>query len=143
MNKKIFFSYLVAIIGIIAIVVACNKDVVGRTDNIAALQPTNTDDNAGTWKPVLLTAPTDIVVAAPIATTAPDYILQISEIKSFQANITSEDQKLINYWSAGAILRWNEILRDLVAKHNLPPYQKADGTYPIPSASNPLAYPQP
>ena len=142
MNKKIFFSYLVAIIGIIAIVVACNKDVVGRTDNIAALQPTNTDDNAGTWKPVLLTAPTDIVVAAPIATTAPDYILQISEIKSFQANITSEDQKLINYWSAGAILRWNEILRDLVAKHNLPPYQKADGTYPIPSASNPLAYPQ-
>ena len=39
-------------------------------------------------------------------------------------------------------MRWNEILRELVAKHNLPPYQNEDGTYPIPSANNPLAYPQ-
>jgi hypothetical protein len=39
-------------------------------------------------------------------------------------------------------LRWNEILRELVAKHNLPPYQNPDGTYPFPSANNPLAYPQ-
>ena len=39
-------------------------------------------------------------------------------------------------------LRWNEILRELVAKHNLPPYQNADGTYPFPNANNPLAYPQ-
>ena len=38
-------------------------------------------------------------------------------------------------------MRWNEILRELVAKHNLPPYQNNDGTYPIPSAGNPLAYP--
>ncbi len=29
-----------------------------------------------------------------------------------------------------------------MAKHNLPPYQNADGTYPFPSANNPLAYPQ-
>jgi hypothetical protein len=39
-------------------------------------------------------------------------------------------------------LRWNEILRDLVAKHNLPPYQNPDNTYPFPNANNPLAYPQ-
>ena len=39
-------------------------------------------------------------------------------------------------------LRWNEILRELVAKHNLPPYQNPDGTYPAPNANNPLAYPQ-
>jgi membrane-associated phospholipid phosphatase len=38
-------------------------------------------------------------------------------------------------------LRWNEILRELVARHNLPPYQNEDGTYPVPSANNPLAYP--
>jgi hypothetical protein len=48
----------------------------------------------------------------------------------------------VAYWSAGAVLRWNELLRGLVAKHNLPPYQNADGTYPLPSANNPLAYPQ-
>ena len=29
----------------------------------------------------------------------------------------------------------------MVAKYNLPPYQNPDGTYPAPSANNPLAYP--
>ncbi|MFX6066983.1 hypothetical protein ABTE92_18955, partial [Acinetobacter baumannii] len=29
-----------------------------------------------------------------------------------------------------------------VAKHNLPPYQNDDGTYPIPTAANPFSYPQ-
>ena len=143
MNKKINLLYVAAIITItIAALISCNKDVSDRTQNIPALQPLNEDVNAGTWKPVLLTAPTDIIVAPPIATNSPDYILQLSEIKSLQANITDADRNLIKYWSAGAVLRWNEILRDLVAKHNLPPYQNNDGTYPIPSAANPLAYPQ-
>jgi hypothetical protein len=142
MNTKQFLYRLLLVIAVIGIIMACNKDITERTANTAALSPSNIDLNAGTWKPVLLTAPTDIVVATPIATNTPDYIAQINEIKSFQANITEEEKKLVAYWSAGAILRWNEILRELVAKHNLPPYQNADGTYPIPSASNPLAYPQ-
>src|SRR5687768_5605255 len=33
-------------------------------------------------------------------------------------------------------------MRELVAKHNLPPYQNPDNTYPAPNANNPLAYPQ-
>jgi PAP2 superfamily len=32
-------------------------------------------------------------------------------------------------------------MRELVALHNLPPYQNADGTYPAPNPNNPLAYP--
>ena len=56
--------------------------------------------------------------------------------------MTSDEKRIVKYWSAGAVLRWNEILRELVAKHNLPPYQNPDGTYPIPNANNPLAYPQ-
>jgi membrane-associated phospholipid phosphatase len=38
-------------------------------------------------------------------------------------------------------LRWNEIMRALVAKYNLAPQDSA-GVYPIPSAANPFAYPQ-
>ena len=112
------------------------------TDNIAALNPVNIDLNAGTWKPILLTGPTEFAVAAPAATTTPDYIAQINEIKTWQARLTSDERKIVKYWGAGAVLRWNEILRELVAKHNLPPYQNTDGTYPFPSANNPLAYPQ-
>lgn len=120
---------------------ACNKDVDGRTDNIPALNPTNIDLNAGLWKPVLLTGPTEFPVAPPVATTTPEYIAQMNEIKDWQANLTSEEKSVVKYWSAGAVLRWNEILRELVAKHNRPPFQNPDGTYPAPNANNPLAYP--
>ena len=140
--KKIILSSLSGLAVVTMVIVACSKNITGRTDNLAALAPADIDMNAGNWKPVLLTAPTDVEVAAPAATNTPDYVAQINEIKSWQKNITSEDKDIVKYWSAGAVLRWNEILRTLVAKHNLPPYQNDDGSYPFPSAANPLAYPQ-
>jgi hypothetical protein len=140
MKKFIFCAAIISSV-LVLLVSSCSKEIVGRTDNTPALTPAKNDANAGTWKPILLTAPTDIVVAAPIATGTPDYIAQINEIKSFQADLTDSEKQIVKYWSAGAVLRWNEILRELVAKHNLPPYQNDDGTYPFPSANNPLAYP--
>jgi hypothetical protein len=140
--KRIIFFTIIILAATTIFIVACNKDIEGRTDNTAALSPANIDLNAGAWKPVLLAAPTEFAVAAPAATNTPDYIAQINEIKTWQANITSDEKRIVKYWSAGAVLRWNEILRELIAKHNLPPYQNADGTYPFPSANNPLAYPQ-
>lgn len=132
---------IILLVTIAAVADSCKKEVQGSTDNTEALNPLNIDLNAGAWKPILLTGPTEFSVPAPIATTSPDYIIQINEIKTWQAGITSEERKIVKYWSAGAVLRWNEILRELVAKHNLPPYQNADGTYPFPNANNPLAYP--
>lgn len=140
MKKILVIQYAIIAIVLVA-VAACSKSVSGRTDNIAALLPSDNDINAGDWKPVLLTAPTDIVVAAPIATNTPEYVAQINEIKGWQKNITDEEKEMVKYWSAGAVLRWNEILRNLVAKYNLPPYQNADGTYPAPNAATPFAYP--
>ena len=140
--KKLIFSSIIILSLSVILFVSCSKDVEGRTDNINALNPAKTDLNAGTWKTILLTGPAEFAVAAPVATTTPDYVAQINEIKTWQADLTAEEKRIVKYWSAGAVLRWNEIMRELVAKHNLPPYQNADGTYPIPSASNPLAYPQ-
>ncbi|HEY0612975.1 MAG TPA: vanadium-dependent haloperoxidase [Chitinophaga sp.] len=140
MKKIIFYSFAILATAVTAMI-ACNKDIEGRTDNAPALAPADLDLNAGTWKPVLLTSPSEFAVAAPGATNTPDYIAQINEIKAWQADLTDEEERIVKYWSAGAVLRWNEILRELVAKHNLPPYQNEDGTYPVPSANNPLAYP--
>lgn len=120
---------------------SCSKDTEGRTDNLPALTPANNDVEAGAWKTILLPTASDIPVAAPGATTTPDYIAQLSEIKSFQRNISDEEKKSVEYWAAGGVLRWNEIMRELVSKHNLPPYQNEDRTYPFPNANNPLAYP--
>ncbi len=139
--KKFFLSIIT--IGCIAIIyTSCSKDVASRTDNIPALNPAKTDINAGFWKTVLLNTPEEFPVAAPVSVTTPDYIAQLNEIKGWQAHLSDAQEKSIRYWSAGAILRWNEIMRELVAKHNLPPYQNNDGTYPAPNPNNPLAYPQ-
>jgi hypothetical protein len=140
--KKLFFLSIIPVSAVTIIISSCSKEIVGRTDNTVSLNPANIDINAGEWKTVLLASPLDVTLPTPIATGSPDYIAQINEIKSFQANITEDEKQIVKYWSAGAVLRWNEILRELVAKHNLPPYQNEDGTYPFPNAANPLAYPQ-
>ena len=138
MKKALSIVYITAAIIFLN---GCSKELDEHNLSYPLLNPVRTDANAGTWKPVLLTGANEFACATPITTTSPDYILQLNEIKSYQAAITEEEKKLVNYWGAGAVLRWNEIMRELVAKHNIPPYQNADGTYPVPSAANPLAYP--
>ena len=118
---------------------SCSSEIYDRSENYPTLTPTANDDLAGTWRPILLSAPDEFSLDAPVATSNAAFTREINEIKSYQANITDEQKAIIKYWSAGSVLRWNEIMRTLVAKHNLPPYQNADGTYPTPSAANPFA----
>ncbi|WP_430901374.1 MULTISPECIES: phosphatase PAP2 family protein [unclassified Paraflavitalea] len=139
MKNRIYSLAIIA--AAILTIGSCSKSINDRTADLPALNPTSVDENAGTWKPILLTSASEFAVAAPGATTSPDYIAQLNEIKDWQQDISKEEESLVKYWGAGAVLRWNEILRTLVAQHNLPPYQNADGTYPFPNANNPLAYP--
>jgi PAP2 superfamily len=139
-DMKKIFSCLLLFTALIA-QQSCNKKLDEVNLSYQPLTPANTDLNAGTWKPVLLVAPDEFPVVAPVATATPIYTAELNEIKSWQRNITDQQKQMIKYWSAGSVLRWNEILRNLVAKHNVPPYQNADGTYPFPSAANPFAYP--
>jgi hypothetical protein len=136
MNKLFLLGFVT-----LALLAACNKSVSNRTDNLAALNPASEDLNAGTWKPILLSRPDTFAVAAPVATTNALYVADLNEIKGYQAHLSGDQKDQIKYWSAGGALRWNEIMMDLMAKYNLPPYQNADGTYPIPSSTNPFAYP--
>jgi len=121
---------------------SCSDELTERNEQFPQLNPANTDELAGTWKTFLLTTPDEFSLDAPIATTAAAFTREINEIKSYQASITPEQKKIIKYWSAGGVLRWNEIMRTLVARHNRPPYQNEDGTYPAPSAANPFANPE-
>ena len=140
--KKYFPFSLIAAIFFALILVSCSKDITGRTDNLPALNPQDNDISAGSWKTILLSRPDTFEVAAPAATTSGTYIGELNEIKGLQQNLTAAQKEIVKYWSAGAVLRWNEILRELVARHNLPPYQNEDGSYPLPSAANPFNYPQ-
>ncbi len=135
--KKIFLLILT-----MNCIISCKKnEIVENNLQYPPINPIRPDANAGTWKPILLTTANEFACVAPIVNTSPDYILQLNEIKSFQKSITTDQINLVKYWGAGAVLRWNEIMRELVAKHNVAPANNDDGTYPIPSANNPLAYP--
>ena len=134
--KKLLYTFLIP-----ALFAGCSKEVEDVSLAYPVLQPTKTDANAGTWKTMLLTTPDQIAVTAPAAPTGPDYTAQINEIKSLQAQLNEDGHKQVNYWGAGAVLRWNEITRELIAKYNLPPVNNPDGTYPVPDANNPLSYP--
>ncbi len=132
---------LVILIVFLTSMIACNKSISNRTADLPALNPASEDVNAGAWKPVLLSRPDTFAVAAPAATNSPAYVADLNEIKGYQHALSGDNVNKIKYWSAGGVLRWNEIMRGLVAKYNLPPYQNADGSYPIPSSTNPFAYP--
>ena len=121
---------------------SCSDELTERNEQFPQLNPANTDELAGTWKTFLLTTPDEFSLDPPIATSAAAFTREINEIKSYQASITPEQKKIIKYWSAGGVLRWNEIMRTLVARHNRPPYQNEDGTYPAPSGANPFANPE-
>ena len=138
--KKIFIPYTCLLI-LIALNLGCNKSISDRTAQAPALSADNNDLNAGTWRTVLLSRPDSFAVAAPAATNSTAYVADLNEIKSLQQNISADQASAIKYWAAGGVLRWNEIMRGLVAKYNLAPYQNADGTYPAPNSNNPLAYP--
>ncbi len=119
---------------------ACNKTI--DVEELVAYTPANLDENGGNWKPTLVVSGTDITVATPSATTSAEYLAEIAALKTAANGATAEQKTAVKYWSAGATIRWNEIARDLAAQYNIAPNNNPDGTYPVPDAANPLAYPR-
>ncbi|MGZ3873534.1 MAG: hypothetical protein ACXVJD_11480, partial [Mucilaginibacter sp.] len=142
MRRQLLYTLSLLMLTATGFLGSCNKSIVDRTTVYPALAPANIDQNADTWKPILAKDPSVFSVPAPDPTNSAAYAADLNEVKSYQGKLTDDQKAIVKYWSAGSVLRWNEILRDLVAKHNLPPYQNADGTYPFPSSTNPFAYPQ-
>jgi hypothetical protein len=118
----------------------CSKSL-DSSEPLSAANPANADAQAGTWRMLVLAGPTVVSVPQPAATSSAGYQAELEAIKSAQANLTDAQRKNIEYWSAGGVLRWNQILRELVARADLPPAPRPDGTYPAPDPENPFADP--
>jgi len=103
---------------------------------------TSVDASAGTWRMIALTGPTQFTVAPPSAVTSFEYQSELNAIKNGQSRLTSAQRRAIDYWGAGGVVRWNEIMMALVARYNLPPVPNPDDSYPVPDANNPFADPQ-
>ena len=140
-HKVISLFLAFSLIGIVLGVQSCNKEVETK-EVLGVLTPAKLDQTASSWTPIILTNySTQVPVAPPSATTSAAYLAEIAAIKDAQSKLTKSQRGIIEYWSAGGVLRWNQILRELVAKYNLPPAPKADGTYAIPDAENPFGDP--
>jgi membrane-associated phospholipid phosphatase len=118
----------------------CDKSIT-PFEILPPLTPTSTDAAAGSWHMILLTGPTQIAVPAPAASTSAAYLAELDAIKSGQKNLTSAQRSSIAYWGGGGVMRWNQIVRELVARYNLPPAPRDDGGYPVPDAENPYGDP--
>lgn len=136
-NIKLAFTA----IAILAGVTACEKYLDRDGTELGALSPTKIDDTAGAWKTYTsmnvseFTVPS--IVPTPAAVTSAQYLQEIAEVKTEVANINDERRNAIRYWNGGGVLRWNQIMRELVAKNNLPPAENEQGLYPIPSSADP------
>jgi hypothetical protein len=116
------------------------------TQNLKPLTPANQDfasNNAKDWSMILLTSNSQFAsaVPTPAAVNSPAYVAELDAIKDAQSKLTEAQKKSIKYWSAGGVIRWNQIMRGLVAQFALPPAPRADGTYPAPDVENPFGDP--
>lgn len=99
------------------------------------------DENGGTWKTILVTNPTQIILQQPDPTSSAEYQAELTEVKQQMSGLTPSQTKAVNYWTNNPVLRWNEIALELAAKYNLIPGPNPDGTYTLPNPANPAGPP--
>jgi len=121
--------------------IGCSKDIPTQ-ETLTPSSPSGADANAGTWSMIVLNGPTQFEVPAPAPTSSEAYQAELAAIKSAQATLTDAQRQAIDYWAGGGVLRWNQVMRELVARYNLPPAPRDNGTYVSPDANNPFADPQ-
>jgi hypothetical protein len=140
MKSKLYISLFSTLVLSLIIVTSCDKSI-EFSEQLTPLKPADLDSNAATWTMVFMTGPTQIVVPVPSDVTSDAYKAELTSIKDVQSKLTGAQRESIEFWSGGGVLRWNQIFRELVARYNLPPAPKADGTYPTPDAENPFGDP--
>lgn len=139
--KSTSIKYNLFILVFILSAVSCQKDL-ERYATFASYDYASLDDKGGTWKPVLLSGPDQIAIAAPAALHSDEYKAEIEEVRLLTASLDSRQNDIVQYWTNNPTLRWNEIALELAAKYNLIPPPNPDGTYTLPSAANPNGPPK-
>lgn len=141
-NRFTYLSFLLTVLVVAFSINSCDKDI-EDSEQFPILNPLDQDLDAGTWTLKCLTGADAFasIVPAPAAEGSDAYKAELATIKAAQSSLTAKQRDIIKYWSVGGVLRWNQIMRELVARRNLPPAPLANDTYPAPDAENPFADP--
>lgn len=133
--------FVVAVLAAALAGAACDKSL-ARVQDLSPSTPSAGDAGAGSWRMIVLSGPAQFVVAPPAPAGSGAYQAELDPIKAAQASLTDPQRAAIDYWSAGGVVRWNEILLEMTARADLPPAPRDNGTYPAPDPENPFADPQ-
>lgn len=133
-------NYLLISLAVIFLLISCEKDLPTflSYENYTF---SSTDEDGGTWNPILIDNGDEIIIPAPSDITSAEYLQELSELKQEVSQMTNAEKQAIKYWSDNSTIRWNEIALELIAKYNLIPGPNADGTYTLPNPSNPSGPP--
>lgn len=111
-NSILFFLFLAIVL------MGCNVLRLGETSHPALPRP------------IILSSASEIKVPPPPASDSIDFKLEMAELRALQTVRTAQTKTTAESWNAGAVLRWNEIARDLVAQHGKDPLA-ASRTYTL------------
>jgi len=120
-------------------ITSCHKNLEVDGTELEILSPIKNDHDASAWKTYNPMSSSEFtsVVPSPSDITSKEYLKELEEVKAEMANVDDNKRAIIRYWSSGGVLRWNQIMRAMVAKNNLPPPENDLGKYPIPNANDP------
>lgn len=99
------------------------------------------DEDAGTWKPILISTGSDISVDTPGGVSSPEFLAELEEVKSRIGSMSADQKKHVQHWTNNPVLRWNEVTLGLIAKYNLIPGPNEDESYTLPNPANPAGPP--
>jgi membrane-associated phospholipid phosphatase len=118
-HPKRLLSQLVLLVYLTTLLSACSSNGTLKTE-----------PSAGNWTPILLASSATIKLSAPPDANSDAQKSEIAELLSFQKQRTAETQTTVKFWDGAGALRWNEIARNLVAKHRTNP-QTASRIYAL------------
>ena len=132
-KNNIILSFIIACLFILQ---ACEEDLPTMAD-YKDYSFASVDSDAGSWTPILLSSPDNIVIADPQPTSSAAYQSELEALKQVRSSLSESQKKAIAYWTNNPTLRWNEIALELIAKYNLIPGPNEDGSYTLPNPNNP------
>ncbi|MCE7057911.1 phosphatase PAP2 family protein [Algoriphagus sp. AGSA1] len=121
-------------------VTGCNMDLTTELE-FESYEFSGIDQDAGTWKPILIASGSDISIDEPTAENSQEFLAEVAGVKSRIASSSSDEKKNVDHWTNNAVIRWNEVALGLIAKYNLIPGPNEDDSYTLPNPANPAGPP--
>lgn len=115
---------------------SCEEDIPEMAE-LPVPSAVSLDVNAGEWQNVMnVDYLMEVSLPAPADVDSDVYMEELEELVAITEKRNPEQEKKVRYWAAGGVLRWNRILRELVAKYNVAPPPGS-----IPDPKKPVANP--